>query len=123
MTKENEQWAAGANMFVSQEEDDTQMYSVRITIFELLSCPLANPSFKRRLHYTLISNVLLPRPTGLKKLAMRGGSGPYGHFCCLVPPGRGHRISNDEHDVGFPRPIDIEYLLAHLILSLALSRF
>jgi hypothetical protein len=27
-------------------------------------------------------------------------------------------ISNDEHDAGRPRPIDIEYLLTHVIPSL-----
>jgi importin-9 len=31
------EWAADANIFLSREEDDTQVYSVRVAFFELLS--------------------------------------------------------------------------------------
>ncbi len=34
---QEEGWAADANLFISQEEDDTQLYSVRVAVFDLLS--------------------------------------------------------------------------------------
>jgi hypothetical protein len=37
MLIQEEEWAADANMFISQEEDDTQLYSVRVAVFDLLS--------------------------------------------------------------------------------------
>ena len=87
MRVQEEEWAADANLFISQEEDDTQAYSVRVAIFELLSVcgdqghlsPLPElfcsslfsqiPLLKLRPRYTLLSSVLLLKPTKLENLA------------------------------------------------------
>ena len=91
MRVQEEEWAADANIFISQEEDDTQAYSVRVAIFELLTvCDdqglllslhklLYSSLFsqllllKQRPRYTLLSSVLLLRPTKLENLALRTG--------------------------------------------------
>src|SRR5712691_4758626 len=88
MRVQEEEWAADANIFISQEEDDTQAYSVRVAIFELLSVcgdrrRLSSlpelfcsslfsqiPLLKQRPRYTLLSSVSLPRPTKLENLAL-----------------------------------------------------
>lgn len=91
MRVQEEEWAADANLFISQEEDDTQAYSVRVAIFELLSVcgnreplsPLPElfcsslfsqiPLLKQHPRYTLLFSVLSPRPTKLENLELRIG--------------------------------------------------
>ncbi len=34
---QEEEWAADANVFISQEDDDTQAYSIRAAVFDLFS--------------------------------------------------------------------------------------
>ena len=42
MTPENEEdWAADANLFVAQEDDETVAYSVRVAVFDLLGVSIA----------------------------------------------------------------------------------
>ncbi|KAH9962326.1 ARM repeat-containing protein [Russula compacta] len=106
MTKENEEeWAADANLFISQEEDDTQAYSVRVAVFDLLSSLLA--SYPVQTHVVTETNKA--REAGLEDWCL----------CCLGSECEVVLdISNDEHDAGRPRPIDMEYILARIIPSL-----
>ncbi|KAI9510750.1 ARM repeat-containing protein [Russula earlei] len=121
MTKENEeQWAADANMFISQEEDDTQVYSVRIAVFDLLSSLLTNAPVQTvsALHTSvlrIVTEANKAREGGVEDWwrPLEGAFAVLGSQAEVILD-----ISNDEHDAGRPRPIDIEYLLAHVIPSL-----
>ncbi|KAH9962332.1 armadillo-type protein [Russula compacta] len=121
MTKENEEeWAADANLFISQEEDDTQAYSVRVAVFDLVSSLLASyPVQTVSALHTSVQHVVTEtnkaREAGLEDWwrPLEGAFAVLGSECEVVLD-----ISNDEHDAGRPRPIDMEYILARIIPSL-----
>ncbi|KAI0281277.1 ARM repeat-containing protein [Russula aff. rugulosa BPL654] len=121
MTKENEEeWAADANMFISQEEDDTQLYSVRVAVFDLLSSLLSHsPVQTVSAMHTSVQRVVTEanqaREAGVDDWwrPLEGAFAVLGSQAEVILD-----ISNDEHDADRPRPIDIEYLLAHVIPSL-----
>ncbi|KAF8262244.1 armadillo-type protein [Lactarius quietus] len=121
MTKENEEeWAADANVFVSQEDDDTQAYSIRAAVFDLFSSLLTNNpvSTASALHASVqrtITEANQAREAGVEDWWRPLESA----FAILGSQAESILdISNDEHDAGRPRPIDIEYLLTHVIPSL-----
>ncbi|KAI9459661.1 ARM repeat-containing protein [Lactarius psammicola] len=122
MTKENEEeWAADANVFVSQEDDDTQVYSIRAAVFDLLSSLLTNAPVQTAsaLHASILRTVTTEanqaREAGVEDWWRPLESA----FAILGSQAESILdISNDEHDAGRPRPIDIEYLLTHVIPSL-----
>lgn len=121
MTKENEEeWAADANVFISQEDDDTQVYSIRAAVFDLLSSLLTNAPVQTAstLHSSVqrtVTGVNQSREAGVEDWWRPLESA----FAVLGSQAESILdISNDEHDAGRPRPIDIEYLLAHVIPSL-----
>jgi hypothetical protein len=37
MHAQEEEWAADTNLFISHEDDDAQVYSVRVAVFDLFS--------------------------------------------------------------------------------------
>ncbi|KAH9958982.1 ARM repeat-containing protein [Russula dissimulans] len=115
-----EQWAADANMFISEEEDDSHVYSVRIAVFDLLSSLLTNSPVKTvsALHTSvlrIVTQANKDRESGVEEWwrPLEGAFAVLGSQAEVIQD-----ISNDEHEAGRPRPIDIENLLAHVIPSL-----
>ncbi|KAI0275362.1 ARM repeat-containing protein [Gloeopeniophorella convolvens] len=121
MTRENEEeWAADANLFISQEDDDTQAYSIRVAVFDLLASLLSNAptqtvsaleaSVKR-----IITETNQAREAGVQEWwrPLEGALATLGSQAEQISD-----ITNDEVDSGRPKPLDIEYLLAQVIPSL-----
>lgn len=61
-----ETWASNANIFVAQEDDDTQPYSVRVAGFDLLDVSIAN-LFRRtcRLTFLFLQSLLERNPASV----------------------------------------------------------
>ncbi|KAF8844142.1 ARM repeat-containing protein [Paxillus ammoniavirescens] len=121
MTAEDEEtWAANANAFVAQEDDETDAYGVRVAGFELLNTILGRSpavvcaTFQNNLEQ-IIASCRAARdartPSWWKPLeaALAAvGSQAEDILECL----------EDEQDSGRQKPVDIEQLLAHVIPSL-----
>ncbi|KAH8992921.1 ARM repeat-containing protein, partial [Lactarius akahatsu] len=122
MTKENEEeWAADANVFISQEDDDTQMYSIRAAVFDLLSSLLTNaPVQTASALHSSIQRTVTTEASQAREAGVEDWWRPLESvFAILGSQAEAILdISNDEHDAGRPRPIDIEYILTHIIPSL-----
>ncbi|KAH9046970.1 ARM repeat-containing protein [Lactarius deliciosus] len=122
MTKENEEeWAADANVFISQEDDDTQMYSIRAAVFDLLSSLLTNaPVQTASALHSSIQRTVTTEANQAREAGVEDWWRPLESvFAILGSQAEAILdISNDEHDAGRPRPIDIEYILTHVIPSL-----
>ena len=91
---QEEEWAADANLFISHEDDDTQVYSVRVAVFDLFSVRFNRPMlvvpcltfvycyslfwsllpFQRLPQYTLPSSVWSRRPARPEKLGVGVGT-------------------------------------------------
>ncbi|KAH9973321.1 ARM repeat-containing protein [Lactifluus volemus] len=103
MTKENEEeWAADANLFISHEDDDTQVYSVRVAVFELFSSllTLSSVPMVAAIH-TSVQRVV----TEASQTREAGGGSWWrpleGAFAVLGSQSELILdISNDEHDAG-----------------------
>ncbi|KAI5998077.1 armadillo-type protein [Pisolithus albus] len=115
-----EMWAANANAFVAQEEDETQMYGVRAAGFELLYTLLDRSAaqvctiLQEQLQQTITSSYVA-RDGGaidwwkaLEAALAVVGSHAEDILECI----------DDEIDSGRAKPIDIEDLLANLIPSI-----
>ncbi|KAI0066668.1 ARM repeat-containing protein [Artomyces pyxidatus] len=121
MTKENEEeWATDANLFVSQEDDETQAYSVRVAVFDLLASLLGNGPVA-----TVSALQTAVQTVGAESLQARQAGNPEwwrpleGVLAALGSQNEPILDSiDDEQDSGRPRPIDIEHLLSDVIPSL-----
>ncbi|KAI0045675.1 ARM repeat-containing protein [Auriscalpium vulgare] len=121
MTKENEEdWAGDANLFVSQEDDETQAYSVRVAVFDLLAsllnnAPVLTISALQASVQTIVADSLQARQNGdadwwraLEGILAALGSQNEPILDSL----------EDEEGSGRPKPINIEQLLGEAIPSL-----
>ncbi|THH14476.1 hypothetical protein EW146_g5852 [Bondarzewia mesenterica] len=138
MTKENEEdWSEDANLFVTQEDDDTQSYCVRVAVFDMLASlldrsPVPTTTVLQAAAYNIVQKSRQARDAGdpewqvslicvsthpadtlsrwrsLEGLLAVIGSQSESIIDCI----------NDEEEAGRPKPIDIQYLLSEVIPSL-----
>ncbi|KAA1471630.1 ARM repeat-containing protein [Dentipellis sp. KUC8613] len=121
MTSENEDdWASDANLFVSQEDDDTQAYSVRVAVFDLLSsllqrAPASACAALETTSQSVVNESRSARDAGnadwwrpLEGLLAVLGSQAEAILECL----------EDEKESGRAAPLNIGYLLSEVIPSL-----
>ncbi|TFY66382.1 hypothetical protein EVG20_g4698, partial [Dentipellis fragilis] len=121
MTSENEDdWASDANLFVSQEDDETQAYSVRVAVFDLLSsllqrAPVPACAALETASQSVVNESRSAREAGnadwwrpLEGLLAVLGSQSDAILECL----------EDEKDSGRAAPLNIGYLLSEVIPSL-----
>ncbi|ETW86593.1 hypothetical protein HETIRDRAFT_456575 [Heterobasidion irregulare TC 32-1] len=109
MTKENEEeWSTDANLFVTQEDDETQTYCIRVAVFDLCASLLdRSPVLTASVLQAAIPSIVVKwRP--LEALLAVIGSQSEPIMDCL----------HDEAEIGRPKPIDIEYLLREVVPSL-----
>ncbi|KAI0253279.1 ARM repeat-containing protein [Lactifluus subvellereus] len=121
MTKDNEdEWAADANTFISHEDDDTQVYSVRVAVFDLYSALLTIAPVQTVSAIHISVQRVVTEANQAREAGVEDWWRPLeGAFAVLATQSELILdISNDEHDAGRPRPIDCEYILAQVIPSL-----
>ncbi|KAI0319475.1 armadillo-type protein [Amylostereum chailletii] len=118
MTQENdEEWSTDANLFVAQEEDETQEYSVRVAVFDLLASlincnAVLTVSALQTAVQSVVSESDKARQAGdanwwrpLEGALATIGSQSEGILDCI----------GDEVDSDRPKPIDIEFLLSNVV--------
>ncbi|KAF7974899.1 hypothetical protein HWV62_11051 [Athelia sp. TMB] len=127
MTEEDEEtWAANANAFVAQEEDETQSYSVRIAGFDLIGVLVdRSPSQTCITLHAVIQHIIASSND-----ARNAGAADWWRSLEAGLAAMGSQAEailecvEEEEDSGRPKPIDIEYLLSNVVPSvLSLSEF
>ncbi|KAG6841729.1 hypothetical protein C0991_007615 [Blastosporella zonata] len=121
MTNEDEEtWANNANVFVAQEDDETEAYSARVAGFDFLGCLVdRSPAITARSLQLVVQHVVQSsqqqRDAGrqdwwrpLEATLAAIGSQAEAILDCI----------DDEVDSGRAKPIDIEYLLSNVIPSI-----
>lgn len=121
MTDEDvETWASNANIFVAQEDDDTQPYSVRVAGFDLLDSLLErNPASVSGAFQDHLSSIAQSA-----QQARESGKADWWRPLEAALAAVGSQADTiiecieDEVDSGRPKPIDIESFLSGLVPSL-----
>ncbi|KAH7886300.1 ARM repeat-containing protein [Phlebopus sp. FC_14] len=121
MTEEDEEtWATNANAFVAQEEDENDMYGVRVAGFELLNTVLDRSPAE--VCKTFQDNLQQAIPSC--QAARDNGSPSWWKPLEAVLAAIGSQAEDimecvaDEQESGRPKPIDIEQLLTNVIPSI-----
>ncbi|KAF7303143.1 ARM repeat-containing protein [Mycena kentingensis (nom. inval.)] len=127
MTSDDEEtWASNPNAFVAQEDDETQLYSVRVAGFDLLACLIDSTRTSTAVAFqSTIRNIIgssnQARESGVSDWwkPLEAGLAAIGSQAEAV-----QECVEDEQDAGRPKPIDIEYILSDIVPAvLGLSEF
>ncbi|KIM47710.1 hypothetical protein M413DRAFT_62252 [Hebeloma cylindrosporum] len=112
-----ETWASNANVFVAQEEDETQPYSVRVAGFDLLGSLIERtPAATTRSIQATIGRVIQA-----SERARSVGDQDWWRPLEAALAAAGSQSESildyieDEQESGRPKPIDIDYLLVNII--------
>ncbi|KAF8963883.1 armadillo-type protein [Flammula alnicola] len=118
MTDEDvETWANNANIFVAQEEDETQPYSVRVAGFDLLSALIERVPIQTTKSIQTSIEQVISASEGARNAGNQDWWKPLEAALAAIGSQSESILDciEDEQESGRSKPIDIDYLLANII--------
>ncbi|KAJ7204351.1 ARM repeat-containing protein [Mycena pura] len=127
MTYEDEEtWATNPNVFVAQEDDETQQYSVRVAGFDLLACLIDQTRSHTVAAFQTTVQAIITSSQQARDSNQRDWWRPLEAGLAAIGS-QAEAVQDcveDEQDAGRPKPIDIEFLLSSVVPSvLSLSEY